>query len=633
MPNDHVINALTSYKENPDPRYALFLKGKWGCGKTYLVDQWIDEHFNKAKNNADEVLVPIRVTLYGMKTTDEITKAIDRQVHPFLYSKMAKIGAGVLKIIGKVALHTDIDFDNDGNNVATLSTSLDSLSFLVSKDDDEPDAFKLLVFDDLERSFIPIKQLLGYINYFVEYGGCHVIIIGDESKLNSDERAELDLFKEKTVGKEFEVEPDIDAAIKCFVDEVPLLPWLDSQKDLIKYVFIASKCNNLRILRQCIYDFKLQYSDVDVSLLQNDKRVMQALLGSFVAVYCEYKGENKKIIKNFSTLRWGMAMAGNNATEKEEFSKLVGKYDLEQLGGINVLNGNHIANIVAHIERGIPMKLYIDSLLRNDQTVKGVLNRLENFRVMDNDAFECDCKELSQQLLDGQYEQFYPIGKALAFFSLFEKEGLFQVDEKVVDKAKEKLGFLFNEVNDVEELYQCRIAFWQGMNIVDNANGAFPLHNEMAVFIQEAFQKREKQLPDKMQEMLNNLNNDNVKQLFKIDDSSTPDHNSSYSLVSILKNQDIAVLMNRIKALNNASIRLFAEYLAHHYRLGYQLGGDYTDYFKDDTDALKALEKLVGEEVLSVTSIRMWAFKYLQKVIEGCLKRCVGERMALTAYM
>ena len=182
MPNDHIINALTSYKENPDPRYALFLKGKWGCGKTYLVDRWIGEHFNKA----EEVLEPIRVSLYGMKTTDEITKAIDRQVHPFLYSKVAKIGVGVLKIIGKVALRTDIDFDNDGNNDATLSTSLDSLSFLVSKDDDEPDSCKLLVFDDLERSFIPIKQLLGYINYFVEYGGCHVIIIGDDSKLNSN---------------------------------------------------------------------------------------------------------------------------------------------------------------------------------------------------------------------------------------------------------------------------------------------------------------------------------------------------------------------------------------------------------------------------------------------------------------
>lgn len=634
MPNDHIINALTSYKDNPDPRYALFLKGDWGCGKTHLVDHWIDEHFNNTENKALEVLEPIRVTLYGMKTTDEITKAIDRQVHPFLYSKVAKIGAGVLKIIGKVALRTDIDFDNDGNNDATLSTSLDSLSFLASKDDDEPDALKLLVFDDLERSFIPIKQLLGYINYFVEYGGCHVVIIGDESKLSPEDKAELDLFKEKTVGKEFEVEPDIDVAIKCFVEEVPQLPWLESQKDLIKCVFVASKCNNLRILRQCLYDFKMQYDEADGSLLQNDQRIMPALLASFVATYCEYKGKNKQLIKNFSNLKWGLYMSRDDAPQKDEYTKLIGKYQVEQLGGINVFNENHLANIVAHIERGTSMKQYIDRLLFNDQAAKGVLERLEHFRYMENNEFEHDCNELAQQLTEGKYRQFYPIGKALAYFSLFEKDGLYRVDQKVVDKAKETLKDLFaNEVNDAELLYQCRSAFWQGMGIVDNTDGTYRLHNEIATFFQTTFQEREKQLPNKMQLMLNNLSNDNVEQLIATDQSSTPDRNSSFSLTCILKNQDIAELMNRIKTLNNANVRSFAEFLAHHFMLGYNLGGDYTDRFKDDTEALKALGKMVGDEILNVTEIRQWAFRYFLKVIEGCLKRCEGERMALTNYM
>ena len=156
MQNCHIISSLNAYIENPDPRYALMLKGKWGCGKTYLVNQWIEDALKNIEKKDDVVLEPIRISLYGMTATEQITKAIDRQLHPFLYSKFAKVGAGILKIAGKVVLRTDFDFNSDGNNDATLSTSLDSLSFLASKDKDiKPDSLKLMVFDDLERSHIP----------------------------------------------------------------------------------------------------------------------------------------------------------------------------------------------------------------------------------------------------------------------------------------------------------------------------------------------------------------------------------------------------------------------------------------------------------------------------------------------
>ena len=276
MPNKHIIESLNAYVENPDPRYALMLKGQWGCGKTFLVSKWIEDKFDKAERKEDVVLDPIRVSLYGMTSLDEITKAIDRQLHPFLYSKAAKIGAGILKIAGKIVLRTDLDFDKDGKNDATLSTSLDSLSFLASKDKDiAPGTLKLLVFDDLERSHIPMKQLLGYINYFVEYCGCHVIILGDETKVDDDEEKKiLDDFKEKTVGREFEVNPDIDAAIANFVEEQPCVEWLRGMIPFIKSVFVSSQCDNLRILRQCLYDFNLHYIGTDAALLSKDTHVI-----------------------------------------------------------------------------------------------------------------------------------------------------------------------------------------------------------------------------------------------------------------------------------------------------------------------------------------------------------------------
>lgn len=637
MVNSNIINSLKSYIENPDPRYAIMLKGKWGCGKTYLVNQWIEDTFKNPEKKDDVVLEPIRVTLYGMTDTDQITKAIDRQLHPYLYTKAAKIGAGILKIAGRVVLRTDLDFSGDNKSDASLTTSLDSLSFLASKDEKiiKPGSLKLLVFDDLERSHIPMKQLLGYLNYFVEYCGCHVVIVGDETKVNDKEdKKTLDDFKEKTVGKEFKVEPDIDAAITQFVEELPQVDWLREQKELIKKVFVASQCDNLRILRQCLYDFKLQYNEAEPELIKKDKSVMKGLLGSFIAVYCEYKGKNREILKSWHGGKWAFIYSRDDSPEKKAIKEMAFRYNVEQLRGMNVLNDGHISQIVAHIERGTTMKPYIDALLTESQKVVGVLTRLEGFRDMDDDVFERDCNELSQDILTGKYRQFYSIGKALAFFSLFEKEKLYQVEEEVIEKAKETLKDIFEkDVNNAESLYRCRNTFWQGMNTVENRNDEYRIHKDMVTFFNEVFKEREKDLPNKMQETLNNLNNENVQKLIKLDDETTPDHHAPYSLTPILKDQDATALMERIKGLKNCNVRSFAHFLAGHFLLSHSLGNDFTDRFKDDCETLKYMKKLTDIEVEHVRGLRKLAFQYLQNVLDGCIQRCEGKRGAMMDYM
>lgn len=637
MVNSYIINSLKSYIDNPDPRYALMLKGKWGCGKTYLVNQWIDDTFKNPEKKDDVVFEPIRVTLYGMTDTDLITKAIDRQLHPYLYTKAAKIGAGILKIAGRVVLRTDLDFNGDNKSDASLTTSLDSLSFLASKDEKiiKPGSLKLLIFDDLERSHIPMKRLLGYINYFVEYCGCHVVIVGDETKVtDKDDKKILDDFKEKTVGKEFEVVPDIDAAITQFVEELPQVDWLGEQKELIKKMFVASQCDNLRILRQCLYDFKQQYNEADTKLVKKDKSVMKTLLGSFIAVYCEYKGKNRDILKSWNGGKWAFLYGKEDTPEKKAIQEISSRYNADQFNGMNVLNDGHIFNIVTHIERGVTMKPYIDGLLMESQKVIGVLTRLEGFRDMDDDEFKADCDELSQDILTGKYRQFYSIGKALAFFSLFEKEQLYKVEANVIEKAKETLKDIFEkDVHDAELLYRCQNAFWQGMNTVENRDDEYRIHKEMVAFFNEVFKAREKDLPNKMQETLNNLNNDNAQDLIRLDDESTPDHHAPYSLTPILKDQDSTALMERIKGLKNCNVRAFALFLSGHFLLSYSLGSDFTDRFKEDCDTLRSLKELTDREVEDVCGIRKWAFQYLQKVLNGCIQRCEGKRGAMMEYM
>lgn len=65
MANENIRNFLNSYIENPDPRYAVMLKGKWGCGKTFFVDRWLRDRGDRYEVN------PSRWFLIGSHDTIE----------------------------------------------------------------------------------------------------------------------------------------------------------------------------------------------------------------------------------------------------------------------------------------------------------------------------------------------------------------------------------------------------------------------------------------------------------------------------------------------------------------------------------------------------------------------------------
>ena len=45
--NDNIVQYLFKYANNPDPRYAVMLKGKWGCGKSFFIQNWIEQYKKK----------------------------------------------------------------------------------------------------------------------------------------------------------------------------------------------------------------------------------------------------------------------------------------------------------------------------------------------------------------------------------------------------------------------------------------------------------------------------------------------------------------------------------------------------------------------------------------------------------
>lgn len=247
------INEYINYYVNlkKAPGFAILIRGNWGSGKSWLVN----EHFKEYKK---EQL--IRVSLNGVTKFKEIEDLFFQQLHPILSSKGAKFAGRVFA--GLVKASFKIDINRDGKEDGSISPTVPEakLSELLNSVGD-----RILIFDDLERCGIPINNILGYINQFVECDGLKVIIIANEEeiiKINelSDQKSNPKylLIKEKVIGRSFDVLPNYKEAIKIFVDEVEEVSVrrkIEIFRGEIEEIFLSSTYGNLRHLKYSLTDF------------------------------------------------------------------------------------------------------------------------------------------------------------------------------------------------------------------------------------------------------------------------------------------------------------------------------------------------------------------------------------------
>lgn len=72
--NAHLENYLNYYQTLEAPRFAVLITGEWGTGKTYLVRKLLPSEGDEAK--------AIYVSLFGLKTAEDVVAAIHAEMHP-----------------------------------------------------------------------------------------------------------------------------------------------------------------------------------------------------------------------------------------------------------------------------------------------------------------------------------------------------------------------------------------------------------------------------------------------------------------------------------------------------------------------------------------------------------------------
>jgi hypothetical protein len=248
-PNRHILEYLRFYCD-PDNLFdfAVLLKGPLGVGKTYLINEFLRERAASSKND-------LYVSLYGLSSFSQIDDELFRKTHPILSSKGMRILGNALK----AGLRVGIRFDIAGGE--KISDNL-QLSEMELKSYFETPEGSLLIFDDLERCAMPVADVLGYINLFVEHEGLKVIILANEEqilKLPENEKSRYADIKEKLIGQTLEIHSAPKMALEHFltlINDARTREFLVKQIPEIISLYQRSERQNLRALKQSLWDFE-----------------------------------------------------------------------------------------------------------------------------------------------------------------------------------------------------------------------------------------------------------------------------------------------------------------------------------------------------------------------------------------
>lgn len=626
--NKQIFDFLNEYAKLPSPQYAVLLRGKWGCGKTYFVKHWLAEFDKSDKLPANEnsiELKPIYVSLFGMREISDIKSAIDRCVNPFFYSKTGKILKIAGRIVSKIIFKTELDIDKDGKSETSFSGALDSLSIFENDNKDEVKGVKFIIFDDLERCQIPMKQLLGFINYFVEHCDCHVVVIGEEKYLDDKTQHDLLEFKEKIVGREFEILPDIEAAIKLFVDE-PMMAtdFLSKETGMIQLCFECSATHNLRLLRQSLLDFSSLISALPSNLVENNHEYLRSLLACFIAVYAEYRNiDSHAFIVDWENCAVN-AYVDTKDEESQKIRNLMGKYNrVNSLNQFEALSSELVPKIVEHIEKGISLASMFEKILSQKSRKLTALERLGSFWDKTNEEFDELFDSLVKELKDGTISEPVNIGKSVGFLGYFDAMHFRELLEEAISDIKNRLLDIYQSCTSLKDLFKCHYSFIQGYNYVRGYDQDKMKTKCIMEFIGELFELKKEELPDDMQLALRQLSDENVDNLAYIDDDSYPDHSSNYRMRPIFAKENPHQLFDSLCKMSNRGRNAFSQFLASHYE--FHVNCNFADRFQPDHDVLVELRDLVKEEAKSKVSIERWSYDILVEGLDKSIRRANGE--------
>ena len=343
--NHHIASYLDGYLNAANkPDYAVLITGDWGSGKTHFIKKYLggDKKIVNDWLTDCEKYVVLYISLFGAKSRADMDGRVLEKLHPILKSEKIKVFTSSFPIIGMIAGASApipggaIIGERIGKDLQCFT---DEFKASLLKEKQEKDFKKLVVvFDDVERADMPLPELLGYLNEYVEHLRVPCILLADEKvwkeinesqkihkkKItgNVGEEGRVDLTierainqtlhslsstEEKVVGKKFQIRTSPGEIVEAwfpenkndetmFGDEIYEL--LKPHKALLQLILEKSPKRNYRAFKQSIEDLKNfigpNFKNIPKDLLKEEE--LNALI--FADFLCSVYGAKLAMLRN-----------------------------------------------------------------------------------------------------------------------------------------------------------------------------------------------------------------------------------------------------------------------------------------------------------------------------------------------
>lgn len=400
--NTNELNAyIKNYLENDRTNRAIMLDGPWGSGKSYYIKNVLVPYL------CDNGHAAIVVSLYGVSALSDISRSIYMAIRISRFDENKES-----HMIGKILAKTVLKGVSSYFGV-NLSPNEEDLKKLYETIDLEG---KLIILEDLERSSIPILDVLGYVNSLVEQDGVKVLLIANEVEIIKNlegiidgNETELELLlqkydqkekvkfkdkktfdflrqKEKTIGDTIKFTGDINKAIKEIMEgfdsdyfkkilnDEETLKYIEStlwhrKNNLRSFVYACQKTNDIFIQ----YDKKYKETEGELAF----PFVKNVFIGNLIYVL-EKKGgkqDNQKLV---------VKDAGSVSSYSYSIFRFAYKYIKEQI--LDVAEIKEFHNIFMKQKQSEETKEHVEEVLniissysiQEDKKLLDALNELLN---------------------------------------------------------------------------------------------------------------------------------------------------------------------------------------------------------------------------------------------------------------
>ncbi len=332
------ISELEYYCKTDDPVGAFLLTGEWGCGKTHLIEKELSDKIK-------DIGVIIRISLFGIPTTEELHKAV-RQAWIHAKGGFLDKASGLGKFKDFMEKISSIIPNDTVKGAVEAALSFNLFDFI--KIENSINGKKvILVFDDLERSKLSIQEKLGAINEYCENQHFNVILVADEEKLTIE--PEYRDFKEKIVQRTIHYKPCHKEVVHSVISDVKkedYKSFLLQQEDYIASLFAGQDIDGNSLDNHATrpsggYERLFEQEGIDEKnrrkmLLKSRPHNIRSLKSSiqdferiFDIVQDKKVSDNQKWL--FSFIAFELTTRANLVHESEHYGSFFSNYDIATL--------------------------------------------------------------------------------------------------------------------------------------------------------------------------------------------------------------------------------------------------------------------------------------------------------------